>query len=142
MNQPRRIESEWRELWQWVTFVCILGAVVVLAGCASLNDSEMGITRAEVPMANGQVAKFTSGKEYGTVAVRMNPKTGEVSFRATAVEAFPGQAIAAQAAVQMQALVNALVLEFLSRGMGVAVPGSTLPAGPVPLPSPILEEEP
>lgn len=109
----------------------ILLATASLGGCGLFMpptvQNNAGITQVDATFfENGrpQTIKLIDGKQRASSSFSINPKTGEISYAATDVEAFQAHAIRAEvdkAVAETQAAVVKQILDTI-RGVAPVVP--------------------
>ena len=111
----------------------------LLSGC-SLIGPQPGLTDIEVTAPDGLQISYESGKEIGSVEGEYTKPDGtRISFQATQIEAFQGQAIAAQVRIamaeafaplaqQMTDILARLAAMYAGGGAPAAPPGPKPPA--------------
>ena len=123
------------------TFI-LLVSLLLIAGCAALKDSpEGGIS--SISLDKNGALNVKNSKEYASVKASMETPDGrKYNYEAVGVEAFEGQAIAAQLqgvlSSQQSQLLQALP-GIMSGAFGEALKAyttNTAPALPAPLPVP------
>jgi hypothetical protein len=117
-------------------YIPLLCVALLLSGCgASLFGPEPGLTNLEITMPDGMAIDFESGKEYGSLEGNYEAPNGvKASFKATAVEAFPGQKILLEMQRQQLATLGSLS-ELLNRLAALYTGGGLIPHGPAPEPA-------
>ena len=115
----------------------LLCAALLLSGCgATLFGPEPGLTSLEVTSPDGLSLDWASGKEYGSIeGTYTRPDGTVVTFKATQVEAFAGQAILAEMqARQIDALSN--MVDLMKSLAAAYASGGLIPPKPPLTPAP------